>query len=78
MLTDCGYHSTDFENKFVCGEIMGYTDLKEHGSEAAVKAAGKLKQQGKTYESAFPSFPSLLFASSGPPSGRVVGLSSGD
>lgn len=57
MLTDCGYHSTDFENKFVCGEIMGYTDLKEHGSEAAVKAAGKLKQQGKTYESAFPSFP---------------------
>ncbi len=43
--------SSDFENKFVCGEIMGYDDLHEHGSEAAVKAAGKLRQQGKPYES---------------------------
>ena len=43
--------SSDFENKFVCGEIMSYEDLKEHGSEAAVKAAGKLRQQGKPYES---------------------------
>ena len=49
-LTRCD--SSDFENKFVCGEIMSYEDLHEHGSEAAVKAAGKLKQQGKTYESA--------------------------
>lgn len=32
------FFSSDFENKFVCGEIMSYTDLKEHGSEAAVKA----------------------------------------
>ena len=30
---------------------MSYDDLKEHGSEAAVKAAGKLRQQGKPYES---------------------------
>lgn len=30
---------------------MSYTDLQEHGSEAAVKAAGKLRQQGKPYES---------------------------
>lgn len=45
--------SSDFENKFVCGEIMTYHDLKEHGSEAAVKAAGKLRQQGKPYESEF-------------------------
>lgn len=43
--------SSDFENKFVCGEIMTYDDLKEHGSETAVKAAGKLRQQGKPYES---------------------------
>ena len=57
MLTGRDCDSSDFENKFVCGEIMSYPDLKEHGSEAAVKAAGKLKQQGKTYESAFPSFP---------------------
>ncbi|KAG0702779.1 P-loop containing nucleoside triphosphate hydrolase protein [Suillus ampliporus] len=41
---------SDFENKFVCGEIMTYEDLKEHGSETAVKAAGKLRQQGKPYE----------------------------
>lgn len=55
-------HSSDFENKFVCGEIMTYEDLKEHGSETAVKAAGKLRQQGKPYESEFLSF----FSSSGP------------
>ena len=47
--------SSDFENKFVCGEIMSYEDLHEYGSESAVKAAGKLKQQGKTYESESPS-----------------------
>ena len=39
---------------------MSYTDLHEHGSEAAVKAAGKLKQQGKTYESALLPSPSSL------------------
>jgi Protein of unknown function (DUF933) len=43
--------SSDFENKFVCGEIMSYDDLREHGSETTVKAAGKLRQQGKPYES---------------------------
>jgi ribosome-binding ATPase YchF (GTP1/OBG family) len=46
-------HSSDFENKFVCGEIMSYNDLQEYGSESAVKAAGKLRQQGKPYESTF-------------------------
>jgi len=45
-----GVIHSDFENKFICGEIMSYTDLHEHGSEAAVKAAGKLRQQGKPYE----------------------------
>ncbi|CAE6422677.1 hypothetical protein ACGC1H_002760 [Rhizoctonia solani] len=45
-----GVIHSDFENKFVCGEIMTYEDLKEYGSEAAVKAAGKLRQQGKPYE----------------------------
>ncbi|KAN0093115.1 P-loop containing nucleoside triphosphate hydrolase protein [Tylopilus felleus] len=45
-----GVIHSDFENKFVCGEIMTYDDLKEHGSESAVKAAGKLRQQGKPYE----------------------------
>jgi obg-like ATPase 1 len=42
--------SSDFEQKFVCGEIMSYDDLREYGTEAAVKAAGKLRQQGKTCE----------------------------
>jgi len=45
-----GVIHSDFENKFVCGEIMAYTDLHEYGSESAVKAAGKLRQQGKPYE----------------------------
>lgn len=34
----------------VCGEIMSFADLKEYGTEAAVKAAGKLAQKGKPYE----------------------------
>lgn len=45
------FASSDFENKFVCGEIMSYEDLHEYGSEATVKANGKLRQQGKPYES---------------------------
>ncbi|KAK8865881.1 GTP-binding protein YchF [Kwoniella newhampshirensis] len=45
-----GVIHSDFENKFICGEIMAYEDLKENGSEAGVKAAGKLRQQGKPYE----------------------------
>jgi len=45
-----GVIHSDFENKFDCGEIMAYADLKEHGSESAVKAAGRLRQQGKPYE----------------------------
>jgi len=45
-----GVIHSDFENKFVCGEIMSYADLQEYGSEGAVKSAGKLRQQGKPYE----------------------------
>ncbi|EPQ30395.1 uncharacterized protein PFL1_01921 [Pseudozyma flocculosa PF-1] len=44
-----GLIHTDFQKKFVCGEVMAYEDLKELGSEAAVKAAGKQRQVGKTY-----------------------------
>lgn len=40
----------DFESHFICGEIMSFEDLREYGSEAAVKAAGKYHQKGKTYE----------------------------
>ncbi|CAD6574309.1 MAG: hypothetical protein TREMPRED_001081 [Tremellales sp. Tagirdzhanova-0007] len=45
-----GVIHSDFENKFVCGEIMAYEDLREYGTESQVKAAGKLRQQGKPYE----------------------------
>lgn len=40
---------TDFEKGFVCAEVIKFDDFKQLGSEAAVKAAGKLKQQGKAY-----------------------------
>jgi len=44
-----GVIHTDFEKGFVCAEVMKYEDFKEFKSEAAVKAAGKFKQEGKTY-----------------------------
>ncbi|KAJ0975728.1 hypothetical protein J5N97_017693 [Dioscorea zingiberensis] len=42
---------TDFERGFICAEVMKFDDLKELGSENAVKAAGKYKQDGKTCSS---------------------------
>ena len=45
-----GVIHSDFENKFVCGEIMAFEDLKAAGSENACRANGKLAQKGKTYE----------------------------
>ncbi|CAK0795449.1 unnamed protein product, partial [Prorocentrum cordatum] len=41
---------TDFEKKFIMAEVQAFSDLKELGSEAAVKAAGKYRQEGKNYE----------------------------
>merc|ERR1712060_455883 len=41
---------TDFEKKFIMAEVMAFADLKEHGSEAEVKAAGRYRQEGKNYE----------------------------
>jgi len=40
---------TDFERGFIAAEVMKYDDLKALGSEQAVKAAGKLRTEGKTY-----------------------------
>jgi len=40
---------TDFEKGFIMAEVMKFADFKEHGSEAAVKAAGGYRQQGKNY-----------------------------
>jgi ribosome-binding ATPase YchF (GTP1/OBG family) len=33
---------TDFERGFICAEVMKFDELKEIGSENAVKAAGGL------------------------------------
>ena len=40
---------TDFERGFIAAEVMKYDDLVNLGSEAAVKATGKLATVGKTY-----------------------------
>merc|ERR1711966_393826 len=45
-----GVIHTDFERGFICAEVMAYEDLKTLGNEGAVKAAGKWRQEGKTYE----------------------------
>jgi ribosome-binding ATPase YchF (GTP1/OBG family) len=40
---------TDFERGFICAEVMSYDELKELGSEAAVKAAGKYRQEVRAH-----------------------------
>ncbi|KPM10672.1 GTP-binding protein CG1354-like protein [Sarcoptes scabiei] len=40
---------SDFERGFIMAEVMKFDDFKECGSEAAVKAAGKYRQQGRNY-----------------------------
>jgi len=40
---------TDFEKGFIMAEVFKFEDLKLEGTEAAVKAAGKYRQQGKAY-----------------------------
>mmetsp|Transcript_17374 Transcript_17374/g.44705 ORF Transcript_17374/g.44705 Transcript_17374/m.44705 type:complete len:404 (-) Transcript_17374:125-1336(-) len=45
-----GVIHTDFERGFICAEVMAFEELKEKGSEAAMKAAGRYRQEGKTYE----------------------------
>jgi GTP-binding protein YchF len=39
----------DFERGFIAAQIVDYNDLMSAGSEAAAKAAGKLRTEGKTY-----------------------------
>jgi len=43
---------SDFEEYFIKAEVYNYNDLKELGSETAVKSAGKYRTQGKEYEMA--------------------------
>lgn len=40
---------TDFEKGFIAAEVMKYDDLASLGSEQNVKAAGKLRTEGKDY-----------------------------
>lgn len=40
---------SDFERGFIAAEVMKFDDLATLGSEQAVKAAGKLHTEGKTY-----------------------------
>uniref|UniRef100_A0A2K5I6T6 TGS domain-containing protein n=1 Tax=Colobus angolensis palliatus TaxID=336983 RepID=A0A2K5I6T6_COLAP len=40
---------TDFEKGFIVAEVMKYEDFKWEGSEDAVKAAGKYRQQSRNY-----------------------------
>jgi ribosome-binding ATPase YchF (GTP1/OBG family) len=44
-----GVIHTDFEKGFIRAEVIHYDDFIEHGSEAAVKSAGKLSVEGKEY-----------------------------
>lgn len=44
-----GIIHTDFEKGFIKAEIMSFDDLKAHGSEKAVKEAGKMRLEGKDY-----------------------------
>jgi len=41
---------TDFERGFIKAEVYNYSDWEALGSEAAVKEAGKYRQEGKNYE----------------------------
>lgn len=40
---------TDFQRGFIAAEVMKFDDLAALGSEKAVKEAGKLRTEGKTY-----------------------------
>ncbi|KAI8637855.1 GTP-binding protein YchF [Parasitella parasitica] len=44
-----GVIHSDFERGFIMAEIMKFDDLKELGSDNAVKAGGKYMQKGKDY-----------------------------
>ena len=44
-----GVIHTDFQKGFIKAAVMSFTDLVELGSEAAVKAAGKMRLEGKDY-----------------------------
>ena len=44
-----GVIHTDFERGFITAQVVSYDDLIKVGSEAAAKAAGKIRTEGKDY-----------------------------
>ena len=44
-----GVIHSDLERGFIRAEVYGTADLEEHGSEQAIRAAGKLRVEGKSY-----------------------------
>jgi len=40
---------TDFERGFIRAEVYSLDDLQQHKSESAIRAAGKMRVEGKTY-----------------------------
>jgi ribosome-binding ATPase YchF (GTP1/OBG family) len=44
-----GVIHTDFERGFIAAQVVNYNDLIAAGSEAAARAAGKVRTEGKTY-----------------------------
>jgi GTP-binding protein YchF len=44
-----GVIHTDFEKGFIRAQVYGLADLEQFGSEVGIKAAGKLRMEGKEY-----------------------------
>ena len=44
-----GVIHTDFEKAFIRAEVYSVADLVEHGSETAIRAAGRLRTEGREY-----------------------------
>lgn len=53
-LQAAGAIHSDFERGFICAEVMHYDELKELGTESAVKAAGKYRQEGAAHTASQP------------------------
>src|SRR5262245_29110009 len=44
-----GVIHTDFEKGFIRAQVYSLPDLEQHGTETAIKAAGKMRMEGKEY-----------------------------
>ncbi len=45
-----GVIHTDFEKHFIRAEIYSVKDLEQHGTETAIRAAGRLRTEGRDYQ----------------------------